>query len=157
MMRALAFLLMLLCAITACNQRDVLHEYNWLLVKAYYNGKPLPVSPTDALTFAGPGGYQFFTFPKGDDDIILPGLGTPTARASWNIENGKIHFVLDSGRYGSFKSETADLMTQTFEIDDDITETMEFYREPFEFEVTYDTLYLKSQTTTLIALMDKRF
>lgn len=159
--------LCLILVLASCGQKDVLEDNRWVVVRASLNKQPMEVYAT-GMSLANRDNQQTFGFSE-DGEILLPGLGTLPVRARWKIVDDKIHFTIDSGRYYLYASGQADLSrlsTDAAQATDttkqiksmiaaEAATAMEFFREPFYYKVTYDTLVMRSTQATLVAVRDK--
>jgi hypothetical protein len=154
----------LILFMSACGQREVLVDNNWILIGGTFKGKTIEFETTDPIVFTDQDGQviKWLNFDE-DQTIILPGINSRNISARWAAEGNEIRFSIDSMRY-SIRTFDPNIFSSADSIEYDGTtaelkeleEAMQIYGQVFKYNISRDTLWLLSQDVALKAVRDRR-
>jgi hypothetical protein len=163
-MRTLFQILVIFLVASACGQRDVLIESNWILIGGTYENKRIEFKNTDRILFIDQNGQVIRSLDFGKDrTIILPGINSSNIQARWTMDGDLIRFSIDSMRYPFSKFDPS-ILVHTDSIPNNETvnglkefeEPMKVYGQVFSYNISRDTLRLLARDVKLWAVRDRR-
>jgi hypothetical protein len=150
--------------VSACGQRDVLIENNWILIGGTFKDKGIEFKSTGPVFLTEQNGQiiRSLNFDE-DQTIILPGINSGDIRAKWAMERDSIRFFIDSTHYtfdtfdpAIFEKTDSTQKKKTVNEPNEFEEPMKVYGRVFSYSISRDTLRLFSKDVNLWAVRDRR-